>query len=223
MDTVNLNLFISIVIPMSMTLLICKGRSRKSMLFVIIGMTVCLFTGEINALLFNNCFHSMKYYVVNMSPFIEELFKSVPLFLYAYILKPKRQEVLQNAVSLGVGFAIFENAVVIAQAGGRMDFMSVLIRSFGSGLMHAIATLWVGCGIILIYLNRKLFLTGSIAVLFTASIFHSVYNALIGSSYEIIGLLLPIVTLVPLLEILIKRGLNNRKEITEDRVHEKNH
>ena len=101
-------------------------------------MTVCLFTGEINALLFNNCFHSMKYYVVNMSPFIEELFKSVPLFLYAYILKPKRQEVLQNAVSLGVGFAIFENAKKIQTMPNGFTFGGTKIPSYRKAISLAL-------------------------------------------------------------------------------------
>ncbi len=210
MDLINLNLYISIVIPMALTVLICKGRSRIAMLFVIIGMTVCLFTGEVNTLVLQISGQPLRFYVVNISPFVEELCKSVPLFLYAYILRPKKQDVLQCAVSLGVGFAIFENAMILAQSYGAMDFATVLARSFGSGLMHAIATLWVGCGIILIYSNRKLFYTGSLAILITASIFHSVFNALIGSSYEIAGMLLPVVALVPLLEIVIKRGINRR-------------
>ena len=214
MEGTNLSLFMSIAIPMAITLLIFKGRSRISMLFVIVGMAVCLFTGEINTLIFNFTKLEMKYYVVNVSPFVEELCKSVPLFLYAYILRPKKQDVLESAVSLGVGFAVLENAAVLAEYGG----MNVLVRSFGSGLMHAITALWIGCGIIFVYLNRKLFYTGSFAILISAAIFHSAYNALIGSSYEIVGLLLPIITLVPLSELLIKKGINKKNTIQKGEI-----
>ena len=208
MENVNLYIFMAIAVPLSATLLICKGRSRTSMLFVIAGMTVCLFAGEVNALLFRASGYPLKFYAINVSPLVEELCKSVPLFLYVYILRPPKQTILQCAVSLGVGFAILENAAAISQSYYAMDFMNALARAFGSGLMHAITTLWIGCGLILIYLNRKLFYTGSTAVLVSVAIFHSIYNALIGSSLEIAGLLVPLACLIPLSELLIKKRIN---------------
>lgn len=212
MENLSLYIFIGIAVPLSATVLICKGRSKVSMMFVIVGMLVCLFAGEVNTLIYQSSSMTMKFYAVNISPFLEELCKSVPLFLYAYILRPKKQEILQCAVSLGVGFAIFENASVFAQSYDTLTFMNVIARGFGSGLMHAITTLWIGCGIILIYLNKKLFYTGSAALLITAAIFHSIYNALIGSSLEIAGLLLPVSTLIPLSELLIRKLTNDKRK-----------
>ena len=211
MEETNLTLFLSIAIPMLMTLLICKGRSRVSMLFVIIGMTVCLFSGEVNALLYPLTGHEMRFFAVNVSPLIEEICKSVPLFLYAFILRPKQQNVLQSAVSLGVGFAILENAAVLVRAEGTLTFSDVLFRSCGSGLVHAITALWVGCGILFVYLNRKLFLSGSLALLTTAAIYHSIFNALIDSRYAVFGLLLPILTLFPLAGLLLWRTVSQKK------------
>lgn len=212
MENLSLYIFIGITVPLSATVLICRGNSRLSMLFVVIGMLVCLFAGEVNALLYRVSLLPMNFYAVNVSPLIEELCKSVPLFLYAYILHPKKQTILQCAVSLGVGFAIFENTAVFAQSYAALRFLDVLMRGFGSGLMHAITTLWIGSGIILIFLNRKLFYTGSAAILITAAIFHSIYNALIGSRLEIAGLLLPVSTLIPLTELLVRRIINKKSD-----------
>ena len=53
MGNINLILFICLFIPMSMMLLIFKGQSRLICGFLLIGMFVCVFSGEINGLIIN--------------------------------------------------------------------------------------------------------------------------------------------------------------------------
>ena len=54
MGNINLILFICLFIPMSMMLLIFKGQSRLICGFLLIGMFVCVFSGEINGLIINS-------------------------------------------------------------------------------------------------------------------------------------------------------------------------
>ena len=51
MENLNLILFISFVAPLFMTLLVFKGSSRTTLLFLLLGMVVCLFCGEFDAVL----------------------------------------------------------------------------------------------------------------------------------------------------------------------------
>lgn len=218
MEDLSVLLLISIAVPLTAMLFVFKSDSRTSLLFLLAGMLVCLLAGQINTVLLNlTPGMTVNFFVVNISPLVEELCKAVPLFLYVYIMRPRRQLILQCAVAIGVGFAVLENAVVFAEMMGSLSLMTALIRGFGSGLMHAISTLWIGYGIVLIYLNRKLFYTGSIAILIVASVFHSIYNALIQSSYELVGLILPTVTFIPLLEMLIRKKRGNNQDISKVR------
>ena len=53
-------------------------------------------------------------------------------------------------------------------------------------------------------MRRKLFYTGTVALLAVATIYHSVYNTLVQSTHEIVGFLLPVITFIPVLVLLNK-------------------
>lgn len=53
--------------------------------------------------------------------------------------------------------------------------------------------------------RRKLFYTGTTALLSAAVIYHSVHNALVQSEHELVGFLLPLVTFIPMRILLKKR------------------
>ena len=55
-----------------------------------------------------------------------------------------------------------------------------------------------------VHTRRKLFVTGTLALLSAAVIYHSVYNTLVQSEHELVGFLLPVVTLIPVLLLLNK-------------------
>ena len=84
------------------------------------------------------------------------------------------------------------------------------MRGFGSGLVHGICTVMVGWGISYIKKRRKLFYCGTFALLSTAIIYHATYNLLVQSKYQYIGVLLPILTYIPLL-LIVRPKLKKRK------------
>ena len=61
-----------------------------------------------------------------------------------------------------------------------------------------------------VYIRRKLFRTGTVAMLAVATVYHATYNPLVQSTHLWMGVLLPVITLVPVL-ILMDRTEKNRK------------
>lgn len=206
-----LNYYIRIAIPICLLLFVFKGRSRSTALFLIIGLTTCLFCGEVNGFLFNIMDCSERFFIANITPIVEELFKAFPIFFYIFLFKPDMQNILENALSLGIGFAILENVftMVNEQTGFVLAFM--VIRAFSGGLFHGFNTLIVGYGLSLIKKNRKLFVTGTVTMLSIAITLHSVYNNLIQTQYFY---LCPIITVMLCVSVVIIVLRNNNHLIT---------
>ncbi len=205
MGNLNLILCISIVTPLAMMLCVYKGRSRTSLLFLLIGVLVCLFCGELNGLLAEHANCTMLWFKCNVTPLTEEFCKAIPILVYAFLFRPKKQVLLESSIAVGVGFAVLENAFILA---GSVDMVSIplaLVRGFGAGMMHGICTLAVGYGMTFIHSKRKLFYTGTTALLAVAAVYHSIYNTLVQSDLQWIGFCLPLATFVPLIVVLKKK------------------
>ncbi len=192
MEATLLTLFIAIAIPMTMMLFVFKGKQRTVMAFLLIGFYVCLLAGAINSIVLKYGAYDKYYITVNIAPAAEEILKALPILFFAFVWKPERQLLLECSLAVGVGFAVLENAFFMANTSDLSLWFSV-IRGFGAGMMHGICTLCVGYGITLIHTKRKLFYTGSMAILMTAIVFHSIYNVLIQSRYSVCGVVLPAV------------------------------
>ena len=90
------------------------------------------------------------------------------------------------------------------QKANSVSVANVLIRGFGAGMMHGVCTLAVGYGMTFVHTRRKLFYTGTVALLAVAMIYHSVYNTLVQSQHQLVGFLLPVITFIPVLALLNK-------------------
>ncbi|MBQ0083410.1 MAG: PrsW family intramembrane metalloprotease [Clostridiales bacterium] len=204
MGNLNLILFISFAAPLLMTLFVCKGKARTLLTFLFLGTVVCLFCGEFSAIVMKMLPFGRQYYTSNFTPLFEEVFKALPILVYAFLFKPKKRTLLECSILVGVGFAVLENAFILGSAASSVSVTSAVIRGFGAGMMHGIATLAVGYGMTFVHTRRKLFYTGTVALLSVAMIYHSVYNTLIQSEHQLIGFLLPVITFIPVLIILSK-------------------
>lgn len=195
MENVNLILFVAIAVPLFAVLLFCERKSRTTMSFLLIGMTVCLFCGEVNTLLYRVIPLPEPLFVTNISPITEEVCKALPVLAYAFLRYPSKKELLADSVALGVGFAVLENAVILSSA-EEMSLWLALIRGFGCGISHGLCTMAVGYGCSFIHKRRKLFYTGTFALLAFSVILHAVYNLLAVGGYIVEGTALPVVLLV---------------------------
>lgn len=197
MELLSLYIYISIVVPMSVVLVMSKSTMKTRVCFVIIGLTVALFCGELNGIIFKCLPYSQNAYVTTFSPIVEEVFKMFPIVICALTAKPPRQYLIEDSIAVGVGFAILENAYVFASGLDKITILTAILRAFGSGIMHVMTTLLVGFGLSFVSGRRKLYISGSIGILATAIIYHSIYNYLVCCNYYVAGFLMPAVLVVP--------------------------
>ena len=194
----NLNIFISIILPLSMMLFIIKGEARTVMTFLLFGIVAEFLSNLSENLILTETVNNV-YFTVNVTPPIEEVLKGLPLLIFVFVFKPKKQLIFEAGIAAGVGFAIMENAFIIASDISSVSFIIAFLRGIGTGMMHAVCTLTVGYGMSFIYTKKRFFVPGTFLFLFMAVIYHSVFNALVQSKYQIIGLCMPIATFIPLL------------------------
>ena len=73
------------------------------------------------------------------------------------------------------------------------DIAWAVVRGISTSLSHGICTMIVGNGIVYVRKQKKLFYTGTFALLTASMTLHAIFNLLIQSSYDYIALALPIV------------------------------
>lgn len=205
MDDLILILFVCTSVPIALMLFLLEKKSRLVVGFMLIGMFMCVFIGGINGFfleLFNN---NMLYVTTTITPVTEEIIKALPVLFFAFVFSDKRETLISISMAVGIGFAIMENVYIMTNGIESSTVLLALIRGLGSGLMHGICTSAIGIGISFVHKKKKLFYTGTFALLSTAIIYHAIYNLFVQSSWDYVGFLLPIATYIPLIISVKKR------------------
>lgn len=204
MESPALMLFICLAAPLSMMLFVFKGKSRAILGFLLTGIFMCLFAGEIDGFILSRTNLSVRFLTVNVTPIVEEILKALPIVFIAFLIKPDRQFLLEGAIAVGVGFATMENACLLLNSSVALSVGLTVARGFGAGMLHGVSTLAVGYSMTLASKDKKLSFTGTVAALSTAIIYHSIYNILVQSKYPALGILMPILTFIPIVLALRK-------------------
>lgn len=209
MEDIALILFTAIAVPLIIMLLIFKGKSRVLLLCLLIGMFMNLFAGELNGLIFKNT--SLDYYfvTVNIVPIIEEIFKILPIIVFCYSFNLEKQEFIEYALSIGVGFAILENVSLFVSTNDIITFPLALIRGFGAGLMHVITCYIYVIGLNFVGKKSYIAISGTVGILTLSILYHSAYNIIVQSKFSYLGFALPLATLI---FIFIIQLLKRKKE-----------
>ncbi|MEE3429155.1 MAG: PrsW family glutamic-type intramembrane protease [Ruminococcus sp.] len=199
MDNLIYVLFICVAAPMLIMTALLKKSSRALVGYMLIGFFVSLVISEVNELLVPLFDNDVYYITTVISPITEEIIKALPVLVYAIFISDKREKVIPLAFATGLGFAMFENIVVFVQ---NLDTVSIdwaIIRGFSTALMHGVCTGLVGIGMCYIRNRKKLFFSGTFALLVLAVIYHGIFNMLAQSDYKYFGFILPVVTFIPIL------------------------
>ena len=192
-------LFICLVAPLFFMALMLRKRSRLLVCYMMIGILVSLFVSELNTVLLRLFGENLQYVTTTITPVTEEIVKALPVLFYAVVFSDQRDKVMPIAFAVGVGFATFENMVILVQNVENVTVGWAIIRGFSTALMHAVCTVAVGFGICFVKKRKKLFYCGTFGLLATATIYHGVFNMLVQSKYEYLGFFLPAVTYIPIL------------------------
>ena len=204
-------LFLCVVAPLFLMYLMLTGRARLVMGYMIIGIIVCLFVSELNALILPMFGNDLDYMTSVITPITEEIIKAIPILFYAMVFSDKRETVIMIAFALGIGFGMFENMVILVQNIEMVTLTWAIIRGFATALMHGMCSFAVGFGISFINKKRKLFYCGTFALLSFAAIYHGIFN-MMQISFKYIGSFLPIVTFIPV--FLLQGKLHQKKKKT---------
>lgn len=197
-------LFICVLAPLLLTLPLMKGASRRVMLYIIIGICVSLFVSEINGRILASLDNQMLFVTTTITPVTEEIVKALPVLLYAFLFSDDREKLLPLAFATGIGFALFENTVILIQSIDNVSILWAIIRGFSTALMHGICTATVGYGMGYVRKKKKLFISGTFALLALAIIYHGLFNMLVQSkNLQYVGFFMPAVTYIPLIIYLV--------------------
>ncbi len=192
-------LFICVVSPMLLMLLMLKKRSQLIVGYTILGIFVSLFVSELNSLLLSLFDGDTLYVTTAITPISEEFVKAVPILFYAMVFNDDRDKIMPISLSLGIGFGMFENMVILVQNIEEVTIGWAIIRGFSTALMHGLCTLMVGYGICFVKKKRKLFFSGTFALLTLASIYHGIFNMLVQSEFKYFGFVIPALTYAPMI------------------------
>ena len=198
-------LFICIAIPVCMALFMLEKNARTVSLFFLIGIFTCLFSAYLNGFLETLLGFDRFYMTYTVTPVVEELMKAFPLLLYCFVFLPDQRSLLEASHTVGIGFAVLENAYILASEADSVTLAWAVVRGMGAGMMHGVCTLMVGFGLSYVRIRKKLALTGTLGLLMLAMMYHASYNLLIQSDYRFYGIIMPLVTFVPIVLIRVRR------------------
>ena len=201
-------LFICTAIPMALMLFLLDIKPRTTVIYMLIGQVMCLLAAQLNYIIrdgINSTDYNVFVVTVTVTPIVEEILKAIPVIYFGFVISNKKENLLNVAMALGIGFAILENLSILVADAESVSIAWALVRGFSSALLHGICTSLVGFGVSYVKTRKKLFYTGTFALLTMAIIIHGLFNAFIQSDYAFIGIILPILIYAP---FVITRFIN---------------
>lgn len=213
MDSLIYVLFVSIFTPIFLMTLLVDKKARLPMVFVLIGIAISVFASEVNGFIAKAMQMETFLVTVTVTPVTEEILKAAPILLFALFVSDRREKLFTASMSVGIGFAMLENAYYLLTNVDTFNMLDAIIRAFGAGLMHGMCTLLVGVGISFVKKKRKMFVVGTFALCSVAITYHGTYNMLIQSDYAMVGAMLPISTYIPFLVWRIKNKRRAERSI----------
>lgn len=194
------NAYVCMAAPLLIAVLCMWDRGRRMMLFLLIGMTVCLLSSYISTFLAAAWGADPKSASIEIAPMTEEIMKFLPILFYLLIFEPGKREIANGILMIAVGFATFENACYMTNNGAG-HLLHLLIRGFGTGAMHVVCGLLVAIGLLYLWNRIWLRVAGTIGLITVAIVYHGIYNILVSQSglAALIGYTIPLMTVIPVL------------------------
>ncbi len=191
------NIFVCITAPLLIAVFCLRGRRRRTLLFLLGGMTACLFSSYISTFLAVIKGADRIAASVEISPMVEETMKLFPVLFYLLIFEPGKEEIAGSIVMLAIGFATFENICYLT-ANGAAQFSQLLVRGFGTGAAHVVCGGIIAVGLLHLWDRLWLRIAGTVGLSALAITYHAVYNLLVSQVGVLawIGFLIPMLTII---------------------------
>ena len=173
------NLLLCIAIPLLLALFYARGATGRFLAGLLIGMTVSLLSSYISGFLALRGGRDPAAAAIYISPIVEELMKLLPLLFYLIVFQPRETDLMSFAVSLGVGFATFENCCYLLAAGSE-NLGFTLVRGLAVGVMHLVCLVVLAMALIMVRRFRVFTLAAAAGALSLSVTFHALYNLLVS-------------------------------------------
>ena len=174
------NIYICLAAPLLLAILCLNREWRRSLVFLLSGMTSCLLSAYVSSCL-AVAFHldaaTASHEIV---PAVEEVIKFLPILFDLLVFEPEKKHSVSGILLISVGFATFEN-VCFMTSNGTGELLALLIRGFGTGAMHVVCGMIVAVGLFYLWDRAWLRAIGIFAVLCTAITFHAIFNVLVNT------------------------------------------
>lgn len=210
-------MFICVVTPLMLMLLLLKKRSKLINGYLVIGIFASLFISELNSILLSYFNNDTFFVTTTITPVTEEIIKALPIFFYAYVISDDLERLMPIAFSTGIGFAFFENMVVVLKYTSNIQLPLAIARGVSTALMHAVCTAAVGIGMSFVRKKKEFFYCGTFGLLMLAILYHGMFNLLVQSQFAFVGYAIPVLTYIPLVvrQYKYSKNKNDKGDINE--------
>ena len=194
------NIFICLAVPLLISAICLKGSRRRAIIFLLSGMTACLFSSYISTFVSASLHADRLSASLEIAPMVEEIMKLFPLLFYLMVFEPRIEDATGSMLMIAAGFATFENVCYLT-VNGAARIGHLLIRGFGTGAMHVVCGAVVSVGLLHLWDRLWLRTAGTIGLLSLAITYHGIFNILVSQTGTAarIGYVIPLVTTVVLL------------------------
>jgi len=200
------NTYICLAAPLLLAILCLRADARRSLSFVVAGMTACLLSAYVSAFAAGVTGTDLTSASHEIAPVVEEIMKSLPVLFYLLVFEPKKRIAISGILMVAVGFATFENICFLTSYGSA-DLLRLLIRGFGTGAMHVVCGMVAAVGIFFLWDQPWLQAVGSFALLCLVITFHALFNIFVNQT----GVVFWIGSAIPLTMVLIYLTVFRRK------------
>ena len=173
------NILFCISIPLLLTILYTRGSARRTLGAFLLGMVTCLLSSYISGWLTLLTGLDITQSAVYISPTVEEIMKLLPIFFYMTVFRPKELTLTTYSISLGAGFATFENCCYMLAVGSE-SLAFTLVRGLAVGVMHIVCMLAMSLTLIIVRRYRVFSFPTVVGCLSLAVVFHALYNLLVS-------------------------------------------
>ncbi len=105
--------------------------------------------------------------------------KLLPLLFYMAVFSPQEMTLLTFAITLGAGFATFENCCYLLATGSE-SLTFTLVRGLAVGVMHIACMLAITLSLIMVRRHRVFTFSTVVGSLSLSVVFHALYNLLVS-------------------------------------------
>ena len=190
------NIYICLAAPLLIAVFCLKGRSRLMIMFILMGLTVCILSSYVSTFLAMVMEMDHVTASITIVPIVEETMKFLPILFYLLVFEPDLKEISACILMVACGFTILENVCYLI-VNGTDVFYNLLIRGFGTGTMHIICALIIRE--LTIFWKYKWYnVVSTFGLLVSSFAYHGIYNMLViqEGTIAVIGYLIPCISAI---------------------------